>query len=137
MPSSPVKNAAVAATPPIVITTPKALPIRSPKLANSLQSSNQRTHPPITVSAAMPVTISGTLRLVTVSSMNGPAAGPSFAAAGSMKTVNRNAEPAHATPPTMWIVRKTSSNGSAASVDTLLDDRPAKAQRTLRPWSVR
>ena len=41
--------------------------------------------------------------------------GPELGADGPMKTVSRNVEPTHSTPPRMWMKRKTIMYGSAAS----------------------
>ena len=47
---------------------------------------------------------------------SGPADGPTSAADGPMNPTNRNADPTHSTPATMWKNRKTSMNGDVATI---------------------
>src|SRR6478736_5993659 len=91
------------------------------------------SQPASTVAVAKPVIIFATLRFFTATSSNGPALGPTSAAEGPITATNRNAEPTHRVPPTMWKNRSTIITTSTDAITWSPFAHPAeRAARTIR-----
>ena len=73
---------------------------------------SQIAQPAMTVVIASHLITSAARRFLMTALMTAPDAGTVSAAAGPTKPANRNAEPNHRAPPTMWKSRSTIINGS-------------------------
>src|SRR5262245_22171870 len=67
------------------------------------------------------------LRSLIATCSNGPAAGPTFAAAGPMNKENKKADPNQSAPAMMWIGRNSKKNPEAASTLPPSRRRPVRA----------
>ena len=101
----------VARRPPIVRTNPND-DVTQSTTPICVAYFSQIAQPAMTVVIASHLMTSATRRFLTTALMRTPEAGAVSAAAGPMKPANRNAEPNHRAPPTMWKSRSTIINGS-------------------------